>query len=134
MLQIQTVKPDCLAVLKELMSLSELGDFRLAGGTALSLRLGHRISVDIDLFTNTLFDPEVLQTFLQNYFSNRIELLGSNKYGVFGAIDGIKVDFFSTRTNFANSLRSYGKLRTSAEKIDFSYLGAKITIIQQVVK
>ena len=79
MLQIQTVKPDCLAILKELMSLSELGDFRLAGGTALSLRLGHRISVDIDLFTNTLFDPEVLQTFLQNYFSNRIEYL-SEKY------------------------------------------------------
>lgn len=29
-----------------------LKNFKLAGGTALSLQLGHRISVDIDLFTN----------------------------------------------------------------------------------
>lgn len=27
-------------------------DFRLVGGTALSLQLGHRMSVDIDLFTD----------------------------------------------------------------------------------
>ncbi len=27
-------------------------DFRLVGGTALSLKIGHRISVDIDLFSD----------------------------------------------------------------------------------
>ena len=32
------------------MSLPELSDFRLVGGTALSLLRGHRESVDIDLF------------------------------------------------------------------------------------
>jgi len=35
-----------------LMEAPELIDFRLVGGTALSLHLGHRISVDIDLFTD----------------------------------------------------------------------------------
>ncbi|WP_235280572.1 nucleotidyl transferase AbiEii/AbiGii toxin family protein [Myroides profundi] len=27
-------------------------DFRLVGGTALSLQVGHRMSIDIDLFTD----------------------------------------------------------------------------------
>lgn len=35
-----------------LMQSKELLEFRLVGGTALSLYLGHRISVDIDLFTD----------------------------------------------------------------------------------
>ncbi|MFW0718331.1 nucleotidyl transferase AbiEii/AbiGii toxin family protein [Pedobacter sp. N23S346] len=34
------------------MQAAELKDFRLVGGTALSLYLGHRLSVDIDLFTD----------------------------------------------------------------------------------
>ena len=34
--------------------------FTLYGGTALALRLGHRISVDFDFFTNEPFDPEEL--------------------------------------------------------------------------
>jgi len=35
-----------------LMKSKEFDKFRLVGGTALSLQLGHRISVDIDLFTD----------------------------------------------------------------------------------
>lgn len=34
--------------------------FALYGGTALALRLGHRVSVDFDFFSNTSFDPDVL--------------------------------------------------------------------------
>ena len=33
------------------MALPELADFHLVGGTALSLQLGHRNSIDLDLFT-----------------------------------------------------------------------------------
>ena len=32
-------------------------DFVLYGGTALALRLGHRVSVDFDFFSNSRFDP-----------------------------------------------------------------------------
>jgi len=38
--------------LKVLMQIQSLEPFRLVGGTALSLLIGHRISVDIDLFTD----------------------------------------------------------------------------------
>lgn len=34
------------------MGRPELADFRLVGGTALALRLGHRFSVDLDLFAD----------------------------------------------------------------------------------
>jgi hypothetical protein len=36
----------------------DLKDFKLVGGTALALMIGHRISVDIDLFTEFSFDAE----------------------------------------------------------------------------
>jgi len=32
--------------------------FKLYGGTALALRLGHRSSVDFDFFSNAPFDPD----------------------------------------------------------------------------
>jgi len=114
MLQIQTVKPECLALLKELMSLKELKDFRLAGGTALSLRLGHRISIDLDLFTNRLFEVEEFTTFLKNNFKERALINGSNKYGVFTTIDNIKVDFLYRYEKFINEENIYPDLRIAS--------------------
>jgi hypothetical protein len=38
--------------LVQLMTVEELQPFRLVGGTALSLQCGHRMSIDIDLFTD----------------------------------------------------------------------------------
>jgi len=114
MLSIQTVKPECLALLKELMNLEELKDFRLAGGTALSLRLGHRISIDLDLFTNQRFEVMEFITYLNVYFNERIKIGGSNKYGVFTSIDGIKVDFLYRYEKFINKEDTYDGLRISS--------------------
>jgi len=50
------------------MQLSELQDFFLVGGTALALQLGHRISVDIDLFTQKDFDTNELFNNLNSKF------------------------------------------------------------------
>lgn len=51
MLQSTTVDPRTLAILKQLMSMPALQSFNLVGGTALSLQIGHRISIDLDLFS-----------------------------------------------------------------------------------
>ena len=64
MLQTQTVDRDTLGLLKDLMATPELQQFALVGGTNLSLRLGHRLSVDLDLFTNEPFDTEGALTYL----------------------------------------------------------------------
>jgi predicted nucleotidyltransferase component of viral defense system len=114
MLSIQTVKPECLALLKELMNLKELKDFRLAGGTALSLRLGHRVSIDLDLFTNQRFEVTEFITYLKTYFNERIKIGGSNRYGVFTSINGIKVDFLYRYEKFINEEDIFDDLRISS--------------------
>lgn len=48
-----TVAPLLKEALHKLMAAEEFQDFRLVGGTALSLQLGHRMSIDIDLFTDS---------------------------------------------------------------------------------
>jgi hypothetical protein len=50
MLHRETTSDELFHVLIRLMNLSELSDFRLVGGTALSLLRGHRVSIDIDMF------------------------------------------------------------------------------------
>ncbi len=55
MLHAETVEPSTLDLLKRLQRLPELSNTRLVGGTALALHLGHRKSVDLDLFGS--FDP-----------------------------------------------------------------------------
>ena len=52
MLHWETVNDLLKESLHLLMQAEELKDFRLVGGTALSLHLGHRMSIDIDLFTD----------------------------------------------------------------------------------
>ncbi|SDL99181.1 nucleotidyl transferase AbiEii/AbiGii toxin family protein [Pedobacter antarcticus] len=58
--------------LLKLMAAEELSEMRLVGGTALSLHLGHRMSVDIDLFADsTLYgkiDFEAIEKFLIDNF------------------------------------------------------------------
>jgi len=51
MLRQETVVPEILEIIKELQSNPLFNDFYLAGGTALTLQLGHRTSTDIDLFS-----------------------------------------------------------------------------------
>jgi class 3 adenylate cyclase len=50
MLHTETVLPSTLDLLKEIQNLQEVSDMRLVGGTALALHIGHRKSVDLDLF------------------------------------------------------------------------------------
>ena len=60
MLQYSTIVPHTLDVLKKLMQISELTDFYLVGGTALSLYFCHRLSIDSDLFSIDDFSNETL--------------------------------------------------------------------------
>ena len=50
MLHYETVDEGTLGLLKQLQSLSILSEMRLVGGTSLALQIGHRKSIDIELF------------------------------------------------------------------------------------
>ena len=93
MLQYSTIEPRTLDVLNKLMQIPALADFYLVGGTALSLYFGHRLSVDIDLFSTKEFINEPLAVLLENHFTGFVYRNTRNPIGLFGAIDDIKVDF-----------------------------------------
>ncbi|MBK6640631.1 MAG: nucleotidyl transferase AbiEii/AbiGii toxin family protein [Bacteroidia bacterium] len=65
-----TVSPLLLQTLRDLMSRKEFSMFRLVGGTALSLHRGHRISVDIDLFTDEDYGT-VNFDLIEEYFNKK---------------------------------------------------------------
>jgi predicted nucleotidyltransferase component of viral defense system len=68
MLQKSTIEPATLELLRSLLGKAYLQQFNLAGGTALALYLGHRTSVDLDLFTNASFDEQkMMESLMQDY-------------------------------------------------------------------
>ena len=93
MLHFETVEPDTLRLLRKLMDAPCLAGFSLVGGTCLSLRHGHRMSVDLDLFSVLQFDNEQLKEELANSGFHFSETFYSNRLGLFGYIQGVKVDF-----------------------------------------
>jgi predicted nucleotidyltransferase component of viral defense system len=73
------------------MKMPELEQFHLVGGTNLSLRYGHRLSIDIDLFTNERFEPLVLFQHIKSAFP-QAELKSSAKSMLFFYINDVKID------------------------------------------
>jgi len=72
---------------------AELKDFFLVGGTALSLQIGHRISIDIDLFSEKEFDAPSLRKYLEDNY--HLTDSKSIKNGVFGFINDTKIDILT---------------------------------------
>lgn len=71
-LHYETVTPLLKEILNILMGEKLFAPFRLVGGTNLSLRHGHRRSIDIDLFTDADYgslDYRAFETFLRERFS-----------------------------------------------------------------
>ena len=68
MLQKETIEPGTLELLKQLQREPLLQSFNLVGGTALALRMGHRKSIDLDLFTREAFDLEEVTEMLVHHY------------------------------------------------------------------
>ncbi len=92
MLQRSTIEPSTLDLLKQLLDLPALNSFYLVGGTALALKFGHRISVDLDLFSIVDFDKKELIKVLSENYSTFKYREDNNTIGLFCKINNIKVD------------------------------------------
>jgi predicted nucleotidyltransferase component of viral defense system len=92
MLQTRTIEPGTLELLKRLMAFEPLEQFYLVGGTALALQLGHRVSVDLDLFTPQDFEKPALLDLLNAHFSD-VLLESEGTSMLITNIQGVKVDF-----------------------------------------
>ncbi|AUD07432.1 hypothetical protein CWM47_22635 [Spirosoma pollinicola] len=73
-----------------------LKSFALAGGTSLALQFGHRLSVDLDLFTNQSFsEQELFDELLLNFPTTIKTDEARNTLSLF--IEGVKVDLLAHR-------------------------------------
>lgn len=90
MLQTQTVEPATLELLRELQQEPLLATFNLVGGTALALRIGHRKSVDLDLFTREAFDLEALKSMLIEKYDLNVSF--ARQQTLKGFIGGVMID------------------------------------------
>lgn len=90
MLQLRTIEPNTLELLKKLNAQSELAGMRLVGGTALALQYGHRQSIDLDFFGHLqATNDEILDMFSR---VGHCQVLNVTKNIVQVVLDGIKVD------------------------------------------
>ena len=80
-------------LLRKLQGEAVFGDFFLVGGTALALQMGHRKSVDIDLFTQKELNIPEIEKYLFQNCSASYQILNSQNMIYQVLINGIKVDF-----------------------------------------
>lgn len=93
MLRTETVEKGTMDLIKKLMIDEKLKTFNLVGGTALALIIGHRRSIDIDLFTTTDFNASEISNHLTSvYNATRIQTITN---GTFCFVNGIKLDILS---------------------------------------
>ena len=85
------VKPETFALIQALQNMKILQGFYLVGGTALALKLGHRNSIDIDLFTQNEFSTKDIA---QKVAENRDFFISYERHNTLMCyIDSIKTDF-----------------------------------------
>lgn len=67
-------------------------DFGLVGGTAIALHIGHRQSIDFDLFTNTQFDNAKIRKKVSQF--SAIEAVMADERDQYTVVaDGVKITF-----------------------------------------
>ena len=125
MLQTSTIEPGTFSLLKKLMELPCLKNFYLVGGTALALKYGHRLSVDIDLFGGEDFEKQTIITALTEVFGERfIDSRSRAQWAIFCYIDDVKVDIINYKhpcirePEVFDNIRVYNDLDILAMKVN----------------
>jgi len=95
MLHKEAVDQSTLDLLNQLQQKEYLKGFYLVGGTALALKMGHRKSVDLDLFSNFSFDAGQLLENLSTDFSYTLFFSANNTLK--GSINQVQVDILAHR-------------------------------------
>jgi predicted nucleotidyltransferase component of viral defense system len=119
MFHLTTVEPATYQLLEQLFLLPIIkNNFALAGGTSLSLQIGHRKSIDLDIFSSMEFSVEELENELSHVKDWNIVTTGKNKRMLFTRINDIKCDFVHEPAPVLNEFVSLdGSLLFSVEDI-----------------
>lgn len=134
-LHYNTVTPLLKSILEKLMEANEFAQFRLVGGTALSLYCGHRMSVDIDLFTEAEYgtiDFDGIENYLVKQFTyvdfNNLPVgMGKSYFIGDDSQNAIKLDLYYTEPFIDNVIEVDAIRMATIEEI----IAMKIDIIQR---
>lgn len=122
----KTVSETLAEVLKKLMQLEELTNFRLVGGTSLCLQLGHRESYDIDMFTDMEYgtiDFGKIDGIIRKQFAYvdegvfEISSMGFARLVGNSNKDSVKIDMFYTDPYIRKFIETEGIRMASVEDI-----------------
>jgi hypothetical protein len=113
MLHQETIETPTLELIKSLQSKEYLSGFFLVGDTALALHLGHRKSINIDLFSNFDFDAAGLIEKLHLDYSYQLFYTASNTLK--GSINDIKVDILAHRYMYIQKPTSFSDIHMLSE-------------------
>lgn len=134
-LHYNTVTPLLKSILEKLMGAKEFNQFRLVGGTALSLYYGHRMSVDIDLFTEAEYgtiDFDGIENYLVKQFTyvdfNNLPVgMGKSYFIGNDSQNAIKLDLYYTEPFIDNVIEVDAIRMATIEDI----IAMKIDVIQR---
>jgi hypothetical protein len=97
--------------LKLFPALTAFDDFYLAGGTALALQIGHRLSIDFDLFHDSQIDRVLLAKVKTVFSDTRVEPVINNPDELTTFVGSVKMTFLSYPFPLVEQLVSVGGLR-----------------------
>lgn len=123
MLQRHTIEPRTLGLLKAIMAIPALSGFHLAGGTALALQIGHRKSIDLDLFGARPTDKDEMVALLEAL--GDLHILQHTRNILIFNINGVKVDFVNYKYPWLRDIKQEEGIRlVSLTDIGAMKLGA----------
>ena len=99
------------AVVRKLEPFHAEGAWILAGGTGLALQLGHRVSLDLDFFSEAAFDGDLLRSHLGRLGS--LEIQAQDTDTLHTRFDAIRLSYLRTEAPFLFPTIDYRGLRVA---------------------
>jgi len=98
-------------LLKSLQTLDALSGYFLVGGTALSLQIGHRESVDIDLFTRDDLNKDEIFDILNRDYGGNYQIHNIQNTILQVSVNDVKVDFVKYDYRLIEEVKSEDGIR-----------------------
>lgn len=112
MLHLETINTTTLVLLNQIMQIPEFYGLNLVGGTSLALQIGHRKSIDLDLFGRVELDDYEFVNALKPFES--VQLISKTTNIKTFLINQIKVDFVNYPYAWIESCTTIDGIRLAA--------------------